>query len=171
MINFPFPPTQLQFQFVGELKPKEPYPQGYSRYFNQSSQCDFDMQFICSDKIIPAHKPIIYATAPVLFCKMIQEKAIKGPRGLVYVHLEETNYEVMSNFIHFLYTGRVRSLGTNYYHFWALAEKYHCALLKAKCINYISISMGPENVLQAFQLAFHYKNKTLKDNCIGLIKM
>jgi len=128
-----------------------------------------DVQLVCDDETIPAHRGILSAHSPVFRSMFAREEMLESREGIV--RIEDATAEMIRLMLNFIYSGElsISSLKRNYNGLLVLAEKYDFRVLKEHVEHFIASRLSVKNVLRATELADAHNAPILKKSCFALI--
>ena len=120
------------------------------------------MEIDCGGKLFPCHKLIMSARSPV-FKAMFDVEMKERESGKVTI--EDIKPEIMTEMLHFIYTGLVKDSVTTEFskELLAAADKYQLESLKDICQYKIRSVLGAENAIEFLILGEMYQANKLKD--------
>lgn len=118
---------------------------------------DFTLEL--EDKEFKVHRSVLGARCPVLLDMLMHETKEKETDK---VAIENVDPEVFSNFLHYLYTGRLDTLTQeNMLGLFVTADRYQDRELKYICMNYIRNNITVNNFCDVLTVAHQHNQKTL----------
>ena len=112
--------------------------------------------------IIPAHRFLLTIASPVFFAMFCGSWAAETRK---HIHLPESDYKGMLEFLRFLYTGEVQFNGSNVLQLLYMAEKYMIESLTKHCILFLRDHPDSSNMFCVLEHSKLIENKSLLHSC------
>jgi len=132
--------------------------------FTNKEQCD--VRIHCKGKIFDCHQLILSARSPV-FKAMFQADMLE--KETQKVHLVDLDPEVVSEMLHFVYTGETNKMEEFAEDLFAAADRYQLDQLKALYEESLYMSLKVENCVELFVIGDIYHADMLKGIAIKFI--
>lgn len=126
-----------------------------------------DINFICEDKELKAHKVILAAYSPV-FWEMFENDTNKVSSNKQIV-VADVSFKALKEMKNFIYTGEIENIQETIYDLMVLANKYAISCLKVLCEHYYCNYLNNENALEMLVVAEEFMANELKQKTIDLI--
>lgn len=140
----------------------------YEKEFNNPRFSDF--KILCKgedgSKTLNVHKVILTARS-AFFNAMLSPHTHEFKND--EVTFDDIEFEVMTELIHFLYTGRTRKLDLYALELLALADRFQVPALKEASERYLKQNMKTESICTTFVMADLHNSKELKEAALNYI--
>lgn len=128
---------------------------------------DHDVEFICDDEIIKAHKNILCSRSKV-FASMLQSDMKEGKTG--QVKILDIKSDIFRQFLKCLYSGVLSELTVDTaLGFYEAADKYAVDTLKKQCADFLMDNASLENACEILLMADRHSDLTFKKDIIAYI--
>ena len=128
---------------------------------------DYDVEFICCDETIKAHKNILCSRSDV-FASMLQIDMNERKTGQVRIQDMESN--IFRQFLRFLYIGALPELTIDTaLKFYEIADKYNVDGLKKQCAVYLIDNASVETACEILKMADRHNDPDFKNSIIEYI--
>lgn len=127
-----------------------------------------DVTLSVGQKNLLAHKAILAARSPV-FAAMFQHEMLESEKNRVVIR--DVDYEVLSEMLVYIYTGKSPNLNSMSSSLLAAADKYDVSGLKLICQEALCSTIAVDNVVDLLVLADQHYAKQLKLHAIHFINM
>ena len=123
-----------------------------------------DTTIKCGEREFKVHKAVLAAQSPV-FKSMFEADMRETQLGLI--EIPDTEPEVISDMLSFLYTGRAPNMETMAGELLVIANKYQILELFAQCEKKLKSGISDMNILQLLVLADMHDALSLKKACLN----
>ena len=123
-----------------------------------------DIVIRCGDREFDAHKAVLASQSPI-FTKML-----KTMKKTNVIKITDTDPNVISDLLEFLYTGKASNLHTLAKELLRAAFEYKLPRLATLCENELVLKLYTDNLLEMVQCADKYGAANLKKACLRRIK-
>ena len=128
---------------------------------------DHDVEFICGNETIGAHKSILCSRSSV-FASMLRTDMKEGKSG--QVKIEDIQSDIFRQFLKSLYTGILPELTVDTaLGFYEAADKYAVDMLKNQCADFLMDNVSPDNACQILLIADRHSDSEFKKNIMKYI--
>lgn len=126
-----------------------------------------DIEFICGDEIVKAHKNVVSARSQV-FASMLRSDMEKGKTG--QVKIVDAEISIFRQFMKCLYTGKLPELTVDTaLRFYEAADKYAVDSLKKQCASFLTENLSLENACEILIMSDRHTDLDLKKDVFQYI--
>ncbi|ESQ43348.1 hypothetical protein EUTSA_v10016014mg [Eutrema salsugineum] len=166
--------TEAERELLEELnvlKAKSDFLHLSSINHENNSKSFTDVVLIASDAEavtppIHAHKIVLVSRSPV-FKAMLENEMEESHRSIIKIN--EVSYEVLQNFVNYLYTAEAIVDEQMACDLLIMSEKYQVAYLKRQCEKFLASKLSLEKYLKFYVLAHQHNAKHLLDAALTKI--
>ena len=123
-----------------------------------------DMTMKCGEREFKVHKAVLAAQSPV-FKSMFEADMRETQSGLI--DIPDTDPEVISDMLRYLYTGRVPNIATMARELLVIAEKYNISALLARCERELKSDVDETSFVDLLLFADSHNASRLKKACLN----
>lgn len=137
----------------------------FSKLFDEGPY--HDVEFICGDQTIKAHKNILCSRSSV-FASMLQSDMVEGKTG--QVNIQDIDSAIFRQFLKSLYTGILPKLTVDSaFQFYEASDKYGTDVVKQQCANFLTDNLSAENACDILILSDRHSDIGFKKNVMEYI--
>ncbi|KRY82064.1 Protein maternal effect lethal 26 [Trichinella pseudospiralis] len=125
-----------------------------------------DFEIEVGGRIIPAHRCILAARSTV-FAAMLTHQTHETQMGRLVI--PDFDFEVISELVRFIYTGRCRRLKELSHDLLVVADKYRVLDLKIRCERVLANSLTVENACDLLVIADRHSASYLKEKALDFM--
>ncbi|XP_043717436.1 BTB/POZ domain-containing protein At4g08455 [Telopea speciosissima] len=159
---------------IEDLKAKVAFLSFWSPVDNHSPSGFTDIVLIASDDdcghgspaAVRAHKAVLVSRSPV-FKAMLENEMEESRSGTIKI--SDVSYDVLSSFVHYLYTAEASLDEQMACDLLVLAEKYQVKHLKAFCEKFMTSKLNLSNAVVSFAFAHQHNARHLMEAALSLI--
>lgn len=136
-----------------------------SSLFDEST--NHDVEFICGDQAIKAHKNILCSRSEV-FATMLRTEMAEGKTG--QVKIQDIDCAVFKQFLRYIYTGVLPEL-TVYtaLQIYEAADKYAVSPLKKQCASFLVEHLSLENACEILIISDRHSDSDFKKDVMKYV--
>lgn len=126
-----------------------------------------DVEFICGDEAIKAHKNVLCCRSEV-FATMLRTEMAEGKTG--QIKIQDIECTVFKQFLKYLYTGVLPELTVDTaLQIYEAADKYAVSALKKQCASFLLEHLSPENACEILIISDRHSDSDFKKSVIEYV--
>lgn len=150
---------------IEELKSRIAFLKMWATEAMLDDYTDVSLQLSDGSKI-KAHRAVLISKSPVF--KAMLENEMEENRTRT-IKITDFSYEVLRQFVHYLYTAETFPDEQMAYDLLVLAEKYQVKHLRTVCEKFITSRVNNDNAIMSFAFAHQHNAKHLREAALSLI--
>lgn len=136
-----------------------------SRLFHEGA--DHDVEFICGDEILKAHKNVLCCRSDV-FASMLRSDTMESETG--QINIQDMEGSIFRQFLKYCYTGVFPELAVDVaLQFYETAIKYAVGPLKIQCTSFLTDNLSHDNACEILILADRHNDLHFKKNVLEYV--